>query len=73
MCDTVAPAIPDYNWTHATDGYVDKDGFAIVIVQVPALITALALLDDAKTAFHFRNVVWTYENVELTRKPENIR
>eukprot|EP00884_Botryococcus_braunii_P000908 jgi/Botrbrau1/10818/Bobra.0064s0022.1 len=33
MCDTVAPAIPDWNWTHATDGYVDKDGFAIVIVQ----------------------------------------
>lgn len=36
MCDTVAPAIPDYNWTHATDGYVDKDGYAIVIVQVLA-------------------------------------
>lgn len=34
MCDGVAPAIPDYNWTHATDGFVDKDGFAIVIVQV---------------------------------------
>ncbi len=34
MCEYVAPAIPDFNWTHATDAIIDKDYFAIVTVQV---------------------------------------
>ncbi|KAL4452060.1 hypothetical protein ABPG75_007722 [Micractinium tetrahymenae] len=34
MCGCVAPAIPDFKWSAATDGEVDKDGFAIVAVKV---------------------------------------
>lgn len=33
MCGSVAPAIPDFTWSAATDGEADKDGFAIVVVQ----------------------------------------
>jgi hypothetical protein len=33
MCNKVAPAIPDFSWTAATDAVVDKDGFVIVLVQ----------------------------------------
>lgn len=29
----VLPAIPDFNWGHATTGELDKDGFCIVTVQ----------------------------------------
>ena len=34
MLNNVLAAIPDFKWTAATDGVVDKDGFAIVLVQV---------------------------------------
>lgn len=33
MCNCIAPAIPDWNWTPATDGIVDDEGFALVTVQ----------------------------------------
>ncbi|PSC71078.1 glycosyl hydrolase [Micractinium conductrix] len=33
MCNGVAPALPDFSWTAATDGSVDKDGYAIVAVR----------------------------------------
>ncbi len=38
MCDVVLPAIPDFSWAHATNGEVDKDGWAIVTVQVRLLL-----------------------------------
>lgn len=34
MCNRIAPAIPDFSWTPATDGEVADDGFSIVTVQV---------------------------------------
>ncbi|KAL4543663.1 hypothetical protein Ndes2437B_g01481 [Nannochloris sp. 'desiccata'] len=33
MCNRVAPAIPDFSWTAATDALVAKDGYMIVLVQ----------------------------------------
>jgi hypothetical protein len=33
MCNRVAPAIPDFSWTAATDGKVANDGYCIVLVQ----------------------------------------
>lgn len=33
MCNRVAPAIPDFSWTAATDAVVAKDGYMIVFVQ----------------------------------------
>jgi len=33
MCNRVAPAIPDFSWTLATDAKVAKDGYMIVFVQ----------------------------------------
>jgi hypothetical protein len=33
MCNRVAPAIPDFTWTPATDGVVDAEGYAIVEVE----------------------------------------
>ena len=34
MCNRIAPAIPDFSWTAATDGEMADDGFSIVTVQV---------------------------------------
>lgn len=32
LCDCVLPAVPDFRWGAATNGEVDKDGYAIVTV-----------------------------------------
>ncbi|KAI7842190.1 hypothetical protein COHA_004103 [Chlorella ohadii] len=36
MCNSVAPALPDFSWSAATDGEVDRDGYCIVEVQISA-------------------------------------
>ncbi|GAB4819184.1 hypothetical protein N2152v2_006230 [Parachlorella kessleri] len=44
MLNNVLPAIPDFKWTAATDGVVDKGGFAIVLVQATGHHTGAALV-----------------------------
>ena len=34
LVNHVVPAVPDYNWCHATDATKDKDGYCIVKVKV---------------------------------------
>jgi hypothetical protein len=41
MLDCVLPAIPDFTWSAATDGTVDRDGYAIVVVKVRPFLQQL--------------------------------
>ena len=34
LCNHVVPAIPDFDWCHATSGENDKEGYAVVTCQV---------------------------------------
>ena len=33
MCNRIAPAIPDFKWSAATDGEIAVDGFALVFID----------------------------------------
>lgn len=37
VCNHVSPAIPDFNWGHATSGENDKEGYAVVTCQVSTI------------------------------------
>lgn len=43
VCNHVSPAIPDFNWGHATSGENDKEGYAVVTCQASGQHTGKAL------------------------------
>jgi hypothetical protein len=75
MCACVGPALPDFSWSAATDGDVDRDGYCIVEVQISAHHTGapFALPGLPEVAPSGRRVAMEPEFLRLRVEGEQIK